>query len=120
MESTTNQIEEQEAITDIALIEQDKSTVKILQEDDLKNLKDAVEKIKSFKRKYGIKKMLVTDIESKDQKEKLRLAIAEVRTTKTSLEKDKKEKTLPYRNTVAYINNNYDKVIDAAESILPL
>ena len=118
MESTTNQIEEQEAITDIALIEQDKSTVKILQEDDLKNLKDAVEKIKSFKRKYGIKKMLVTDIESKDQKEKLRLAIAEVRTTKTSLEKDKKEKTLPYRNTVTYINNNYDKVIDAAESIL--
>ena len=119
MESTpTPLIEEQDVITDVALTEQDKSTVAILQEDDLKNLKEAVEKIKSFKRKYNLKKIQVTDIESKEQKEKLRLAIAEVRTTKTSLEKDKKEKTLPYRSTVAYINNNYDKVIDAAESIL--
>lgn len=117
MESN-QQIEEQEPGTDIALIEQDQSTVKILQEDDLKNLKEAVEKIKNFKRKYSVRKLQVTDINDKDQKEKLRLAIADVRTTKTSLEKDKKEKTLPYRNTVSFINSNYDKVIDAAESLL--
>lgn len=112
------QQQSEEVITDIALIEQDKSTVKILQEDDLKTLKEAVEKIKTFKRKYSVKKLTVTDIDSKEQKEKLRLAIADVRTTKTSLEKDKKDKTLPYRNTVAYINSNFDKVIEAAEGIL--
>jgi len=116
MEQQQQQTEE--TGTEIALIEQDKSTVKILQEDDLKNLKDAVEKIKGFKRKYSLKKLTVTDIDSKEQKEKLRLAIADVRTSKTTLEKDKKEKTLPYRSTVAFINTNYDKVIEAAESIL--
>lgn len=120
METNQNNSPEEEVVetNEIALLEQDKSTVAILQPDDLKTLNEAVEKLKSFKKKYTIKKLAVADINSKDQKEKLRLAIAEVRTTKTSLEKDKKEKTKPYRDTVAFLNGSYDKVIEVAEKIL--
>lgn len=113
MEQQQQQTEE--VITDVALTKQDESTVKILQEDDLKTLKEAVEKVKGFKRKYTLKKLTVTDITDKAQTERLRLAIADVRTTKTGLDKDKKEKSKPYRDTVAYINENYDKVIDSIE-----
>jgi hypothetical protein len=111
-----NQIEE-EVITDVALSEQDKSTVAILQKDDLENLKAAVEKVKTFKRKYSLKKIEVTDIESKEQQEKLRLALQEMRTTRTALSKDKTDKTKPYRDTVSYINSNYEKVISEIERI---
>jgi len=107
----------EEQTTEIALIEQEKSTVKILQEDDLKSLKDALEKVKGFKRKYSVKKLVVTDIENKEQKEKLRVALADLRTTRTSLKNDKTDKTKPYRETVAYINANFDKVIEAIETI---
>lgn len=111
------EIENQNDNTEVALLEQDKSTVAILQEDDLKNLKEAMVKVSYFKRKYSLKKITVIDIENKDQKEKLRLALADMRTTRTALEKDKKDKTLPYRNTVTYINSNYDKAIDAISGI---
>ncbi len=117
--STENiQTEEQETANEIALIPQDNSTVDIVRKDDLKSLNEAVEKLKVFKRKYSLKKITVTDIDSKEQNEKLRVAIADVRTLKTGLEKDKKEKTKPYRDTVTFFNSNYDKVIEVAESLL--
>ena len=112
-----NQIEETEQTTDVALSVQDESTVKILQKDDLENLKTAVEKVKTFKRKYGLKKIAVTDIDNKEQQEKLRLALQDMRTTRTALTKDKKDKTAAYRSTVAYINDNYDKVISEIEKL---
>lgn len=109
-----NNIEE---VQEVALVKQADSTVKILQEDDLKTLKEALDKVTNFKRRYSVKKLTVTDITNKEQKEKLRLAIGELRTTRTSLEKDKKAKTAPYRDTVAYINENFDKAIDAISKI---
>jgi len=106
------QQQSEEVITDVALIEQDKSTVKILQEDDLKTVKETMEKVSGFKRKYTVKKLTVTDIDSKDQKEKLRLAMADLRTTRTTLDETRKTKIKPYQETIAFINGNYNKAID--------
>ena len=112
-----NQAEEQEQITDIALIEQDKSTVGVLQEDDLKSLREEADKVSKFKRKYTLKRLAIVDIENKDQKERLRVALADLRTTRVALKEKKTTVTKPYRDTVAYINSNYDKVIEAIESM---
>lgn len=115
MDNTPEEVEDQ--ITDLQLAKQDAGTVEILKQDVIDDLKSKLELVKSFKRKYTLKKLAVTDIESKEQKEKLRLALAELRTTRTGLKDDRISKTKPYRDTVAYINENYDAVIEVIEGM---
>jgi hypothetical protein len=112
-----NILQEEEQITDVAIIEQPKETVAILQQLDLKEVKEAMEKVSKFKRSYTPKKLAVTDIDSKEQNKKLIAAIADVRTTRTSLEKVRKEKIKPYKETIEYINGNYNKAIEILEAI---
>lgn len=104
-------------IIDVVLLPQDKSTVGILQKSDLETLNSTLEKIKCFKRKYTLKKLTVTNVEDKPAREKLRLALADLRSERTSLKEYKLSVTKPYRDTTAYINSNYDKVIEAIEAL---
>ena len=110
-------VEYAEIVEDIVLIAQDKATVGILQKSDMDALQTTLEKIKCFKRKYTLKKLTVVNVEDKPAKEKLRLALSELRGERTSLKDYKLSVTKPYRDTVAYINSNYDKVIEAIESL---
>jgi len=113
------EIESQDELeTGMELTKQDNSTVKILQDDDLKSLSEAMEKARVFKKKYTLKRLTVSDIDDKQKREELRLAIGDIRGVKVALDKDRKEKTLPYRDTISYINTNYDKAIISFENLL--
>lgn len=116
MENQTEEVTE-EQITDLQLAKQDAGTVEILKQEVIDDLKEKLELVKSFKRKYTLKKLAISDIENKEQKEKLRLALADLRSTRTGLKDDRIAKTKPYRDTVAYINESFDAVIDAIEKM---
>lgn len=89
--------------------EREKVAMTILKKSDLKIIEDIKAKIVTFK-KY--ESLTIEDENDSEGYETVRKAVAEMRTTRTGAEKQRKDMTKPYRDTVTFINDFFDVADD--------
>lgn len=78
---------------------------------DIAHLKEIDLKIEKYKKEYV--GLTIADENDAEGYEAVRLALGDMRPTRTSLQLEKKSVTAPYRNAVAFINQQYAEKINA-------
>lgn len=77
---------------------------------DLSKLKDTLQKVANFKRKYNLKKITPTGIDDKEGRKKLHEACTDMQKTRTASEEDRKTTVKPFSDCVSFINKNFKNV----------
>lgn len=95
--------------------EEETKALAIIKQTDLAHLKELDVKIKMYKDKYFPLK--IVDENDKDGYENVRLALGDMRPTRTALNNERKETIAPYTTTAKYISSKYNEKINEIASL---